>query len=318
MADPYVTLGVPRDADIETIKKTYRKLAKELHPDRNAHNPAATEKFAAVTSAYDLLTDKDTRAQFDRGEIDENGNPKAPFEARNGFHGEYPFRSSAGGFRAGRAPGGMRFDVSDDDDIITIFGDMFGEARPGGFNGARRRTAWRPRGRDVAYRLPISFEDAAALKSQRVPLADGETVELKLAPGIETGMQIRLPGHGEEGPGGRGDAIFILEVMPHPFFTRDDDDVRLDLPIRLDEAVLGAKVRVPTVDGTVLLTIPKGSTSGRVLRIKGKGFHRTSGGRGNQLVRLMIDIPAGDEELEAFARQWAKPKSYNPRAALGV
>lgn len=320
MADPYETLGVPRDADEATIKQAYRKLAKALHPDRNADNPAAAEKFSTVTAAYDLLTDKDKRAQFDRGEIDEHGNPKAPFGFRGGFERAGPFASrGGGGSRHSPGPNATTFEFSGDPGAFaSIFEDMFGGASPNGFSGARRRTSRVQRGADVAYRLAISFEDAAALRPQRVGLANGETVELQLPAGIESGAQVRLPGHGEDGAGGPGDAIITIEVQPHRFFTREGDDVRLDLPIRLDEAVLGAKVRVPTVDGPVLLTIPKGSTSGRILRIKGKGFHREEGGRGNQLVRLLVDVPAEDGELEQFVRTWSRAKTYNPRAAMGV
>lgn len=301
MADPYQALNVPRDADDVTIKKAYRKLAKEYHPDRNADKPGAAERFSAITAAYDLLTDKEKRARYDRGEIDENGNPKAPYGFSD-FDGAGPF-ARRGGFRAGTDGGGTTFEFSGDEaDFASIFGDMFGRAETAG--GGQRRS-YRSRGADVAYRLNVSFEDAAALRPQHVELRRGKAVDLKLPAGFESGTQVRLRGQGEEGPGGPGDAIVILEIEPHRFFTRDGDDVRLELPVRWDEAVLGAKVRVPTVDGPVLLTIPKGSSSGRTLRIKGKGFHRRDGSRGNQLVRLMVHLPSGDAELEEFARTWA-------------
>ncbi len=317
MPDPYDTLSVPRDADEATIKKAYRKLAKEFHPDRNAGKPQAAERFAAVTAAYDLLTDKEKRARYDNGEIDEDGNPKAPYGFSD-FDGTGPF-ARRGGFRAGGDGGATTFEFTGDGgDFASIFGEMFGRSRAAGTGSGRSRSSYRPRGADIAYRLNVTFEDAAALRPQHIELGNGKTVELELPPGFEPGTQMRLRGQGEEGPGGAGDAIVILEVQPHRFFTRDGDDIRVDLPIRWDEAVLGAKVRVPTVDGTVLLTVPKGSTSGRTLRIKGKGFHRRDGSRGNQLVRLMVDMPAGDPELEELARTWARHHSENPRASMGV
>lgn len=315
MADPYQTLNVARDADDAMIKKAYRKLAKEYHPDRNADKPGAAERFAAITAAYDLLTDKDKRARFDRGEIDEDGNPKAPFGFSD-FDGAGPF-ARRGGFRAGADGGTTTFEFSGDEaDFASIFGDLFG--RSDGAGGGRRHSSFRPRGADAAYRLNVSFEDAAALRPQHIELGSGKALDLKLPAGFESGTQVRLRGQGQDGPGGAGDAIVILEIQPHRYFTREGDDVRLDLPVRWDEAVLGAKVRVPTVDGPVLLTVPKGSSSGRTLRIKGKGFHRRDGSRGNQLVRLMVHLPAGDAELEEFARTWAKHHDENPRGSMGV
>jgi DnaJ-class molecular chaperone len=317
MADPYSTLGVARSADEKAIKSAYRKLAKELHPDRNQENPKAADRFAAVTQAYDLLSDKDKRAQYDRGEIDENGQPKMPFGfgAGGGGGGSHPF-GGARGFRPGSGPGGAA--GFEGGDFSSIFDDLFSGGGP--FGGAGRGGARpQPKGADVSYRLPVSFEDAAALRPQRVGLANGKTIELKLPAGVETGTQRRLPGQGEPGPAGPGDAIVTIEVQPHRFFTREGDDVRLDLPVRLDEAVLGAKVKVPTVDGAVMVTIPKGSTSGKVLRLGGKGFHRTTGGtRGDQLVTLLVDLPAGDAELERLVESWTGDRDRNPRNGLGV
>jgi DnaJ-class molecular chaperone len=315
MADLYSQLGVARSASEAEIKKAYRKLAKELHPDRNKDNPKATERFSKVTQAYDILTDKDKRAQYDRGEIDEDGNPKAPFGFGQG--GPRP----GGGF--GGRPGGMEADFGEAD-LSDIFENLFGGGgqRRGGFagfgGGGGRRQAPPAKGADVGYRLAVPFADAAALKEQRVTLSGGKTIDIKLPKGVEDGTKIRLGGQGEAGPGGTGDAIITISITPHRFFTRDGDDVRLDLPISIDEAVLGAKVKVPTVDGSVMLSVPKGSSSGKVLRLKGKGFHGKSGQRGDQLVTLMVDVPADDAELTRFVEGWSRKGGGNPRAALGV
>ena len=313
MADLYERLGVARGADEAAIKKAYRKLAKELHPDRNQDNPNAAERFAEVTSAYDLLSDKDKRAQYDRGEIDDQGNPKFA-----GFGGA---RGGGGGYRAG--PGGFEFNT-DGAEMGDIFEGLFGGGRSaggggfggfGGFGGGQRRPV---RGQDVAYRLSVPFEDAAALKPQRVTLSGGKTIDLKLSASIESGTQMRLAGQGEPGPAGNGDAFVTIEIAPHRFFRRDGDDIRLDLPITLHEAVLGGAVKVPTVDGAVMLTVPKGSNSGKTLRLKGKGFHKRDGSRGDQFVILRIDIPADDAALKSFVEGWEGEAERNPRAGLGV
>ncbi len=305
MADPYSTLGVARTADEKAIKSAYRKLAKELHPDRNKDNPTASARFNEVTQAYDLLTDKDKRAQYDRGEIDEQGNPKMPF----GFGGQRG--GPSGGFRATRgAPGGDTFEFGDaaaagdfGDILEGIFGNSRRASGPGGFGGFGARA--RPqKGADTAYRLAVDFEDAAALKAQRITLSSGKTIDLKLTADAVSGMPMRLAGQGEQGPGGPGDATVTIEVKPHRFFTRDGDDVRLDLPVKLDEAVLGARIKVPTVENAVMLTIPEGSNSGKILRLKGRGFHRRDGSRGDQLVTLMVDLPSDDAALKSFVESW--------------
>jgi DnaJ-class molecular chaperone len=306
VADPYATLGVPRTASEADIKKAYRKLAKELHPDRNKDNKQATERFSQVTNAYDLLTDKDKRARFDRGEIDGDGNPAAPF----GFGG-----GGQGGFRPSPAGGGSPFEAGGPD-ISDIFEGMFGGRGGGSFGGFGRKP--QPKGANVAYKLTVPFTDAATLSPQRITLADGKTIDLKLPAGLESGFQMRLAGKGQPGPGGTGDGMVTISVQPHRFFTRDGDDVRLDLPITLSEAVLGASVRVPTVEGAVMLTVPPGSTSGKVLRLRGRGFHKKGGTRGDQLVTLMIDLPAADEELTEFVKGWKDRDKSNPRVAMGV
>lgn len=318
MKDLYSVLGVARGASDADVKKAYRKLAKELHPDRNKDNPKAADRFKEVSAAYTILSDTDKRAQYDRGEIDESGQPKAPF----GFGG-----GAGGGFNPGNfgnrdrgfTSGGFEFSG----DASDLFSELFGRARSGsranpGFDFddlARRRPA---KGADVAYRLRVSFEDAARLAPQRVTLRNGKTIEIKLPAGFESGRQVRLAAQGEEGAGGAGDALVTLEVEPHRFFKQDGDDVRLELPVRLDEAVLGAKVKVPTVDGPVMVSVPAGSTSGKVLRLRGKGFTKADKSRGDQFVTLLVDVPGDDPELQAFAERWASGKARNPRAGLGV
>jgi DnaJ-class molecular chaperone len=317
--DLYQQLGVKRGASEAEIKKAYRSLAKQLHPDRNKDNPKAAERFAKVTHAYDLLSDKDKRARYDRGEIDEDGNPRMPFGGGYGGGGAGPRPGGGGGGFEG-FPGG--FQGADAADLSDLFEGLFGAAGArrgstsngpfGGFNRARPPQ----KGADVAYRLKVSFVDAANMKEQRVKLAGGRTIDLKLPKGVEDGAKIRLAGQGQEGPGGRGDAIVTIEIAPHPFYVREGKNIRLILPVTLKEAVLGAKVRVPTPEGTVMLTIPKGSTSGKLLRLKGRGFTGKDGSRGDQLVQLAVDLPAGDEALEQFAESWGG--EGNPRAALGV
>ena len=309
MADPYSTLGVAKNASEAEIKSAYRKLAKQLHPDRNKDNPKAAEKFSDITKAYDLLSDKEKRGQFDRGEIDADGNPAMPFGyGGGGFRGD-PRGGPQGDFRGF---GGESADFGD------IFEGLFGGRGGGGgpFGGFGARSAPPPKGANVAYRLSVSFIDAATQAMQRITLADGKTIDLKLPAGVETGTQMRLAGKGQPGPGGNGDGIVTITVKDHPFFVRDGSNIRLDLPVTLAEAVKGAKVKVPTVDGPVMLSIPAGSTSGKVMRLKGKGFSQKSGGRGDQLVRLMVDLPKDDPALRRIVDEWTDTRAV--RAELGV
>jgi len=305
MTDPYQALGVAKGASDKEIKSAYRKLAKELHPDKNKDNPRATERFSDVTKAYDLLLDKDKRAQFDRGEIDAEGNPTAPF----GFGG------GGGGYH--RGPAGQQPDFGNAGaDFGDIFEGLFGGGGGGSPFGTRQRSAPPPKGANVAYRLNVEFSAAATLQKQRITLEDGKTIDLSLPEGVEEGTQMRLGGKGRAGPGGNGDAIVTIHINRHPFFERDGDNIRLELPISLKEAVEGAKIKVPTVDGPVMLSIPTGSDSGKTLRLKDKGFHSKSGTRGNQLVTLMITLPDNDKKLAEFVKDW-NPKD-KPRASMGV
>jgi DnaJ-class molecular chaperone len=287
MADPYSILGVSKGADDKAIKLAYRKLAKELHPDKNKDNPKASERFSEVTQAYDLLSDPKKRGQYDRGEIDENGQPR--------FAGN-PFGGGSGYSQGGTAGGNFG---SGGIDLGDIFDGLFGGGgggRPGGGPGQRPQQA-PPKGANIAYTHLVSFTDAATLAPQRIMLGDGKTVEFKLPAGIVAGQQIRIPGKGQPGPGGYGDAMVTLKIGKHPDLVRDGDNIRIDLPISLKEAVEGGKVKVPTVDGAVMLTVPPRTNSGTVLRIKGRGFTTKTGVRGDQLVMLMIHLPSDPAEL---------------------
>ncbi len=337
MADPYSTLGIQRSASDQDIKSAYRTLAKQLHPDRNKDNPQAAEKFSDVTKAYDLLSDKGKRAQFDRGEIDGEGNPLNPFAGMNGGFGRGA--GAAGGFRR-PPPGGFRdaeFNggISPEDmDLGDLFEGLFGGGRnrPAGSANARRgfggRTGGPPppprKGADIQYRLAVPFVDAAAGRDQRITLADGKAISLKLPAGVDDGTQMRLRGKGHVGPGGSGDGIVMVEIGPHPFFRRDGDNIRLDLPITLDEALRGAKVKCPTVDGPVMLTIKPGTHGGTVLRLAGKGWTKARKAgepdkappeRGDQLVTLEIQLPEDRSELEQRLEGWTDPA--RPRAKFG-
>jgi DnaJ-class molecular chaperone len=304
MADPYSILGVSKGADEKAIKSAYRKLAKELHPDKNKDNPKASERFSEIAQAYDLLSDPKKRGQFDRGEIDENGQPR--------FAGGNPF--GGGGYSQG-GPGGGNFDFgSGGIDLGDIFDGLFGGGgRPGA--GPRPQQTPPPKGANIAYEHLVSFTDAATLAPQRISLGDGKTVEFKLPAGLVAGQQIRIPGRGQPGPGGNGDAMVTLKLGKHPDLARDGNHIRIDLPISIKEAVDGGKIKVPTVDGAVMLTVPPRTNSGAVLRIKGRGFTTKSGERGDQLVTLMIHLSSDPVEL---ARLSGVLSDNNVRENLGV
>ena len=319
--DLYQRLGIKRGASEAEVKKAYRSLAKQLHPDRNKDNPKAAERFNQITQAYDILSDKDRRARYDRGEIDEEGNPRMPFGGGFGGGGSSagqrgsPYGGSAGGFDG--FPGGFEgaANTADLSDLFEgLFGGARGSARRGGGFGNRGRAP--QKGADVNYRLKVPFLDAATLKVQRVTLSDGKTIDVKLPKGLEDGAKVRLVGKGQAGPGGQGDAIVTIEIAGHPFFTREGKDIRLQLPISLKEAVLGGKIKAPTPEGAVMLTVPKGATSGKVLRLKGRGFTDKAGKRGDLLVNLVVDTPPNDKALEEFVTKW--DGGGNPRAGLGV
>ena len=298
--DPYTVLGVPRTAVNEDIRKAYRKLAKELHPDLNPSNRAAAEeRFKKVTGAYEIIGDTEKRRQYDRGEIDATGEP------RRGFH-----RTHAGGRpTAGRA-GGARPD--EDFSFSDIFSDLFGSMRGRGEAGSPFGT----RGRDARYSLEVDFVEAASGAKKRVTLPDGGTLDIAVPQGVRDGQTLRLRGKGTPSVRGAepGDALVEIRVRPHPLFKRVDDDIVLDLPITIDEAVLGGKIEVPTISGRVQLTLPKAASSGQVFRLKGKGVQNATTGRtGDQLVSVRIVLPEKvDDELSYFLSEWRQKNSYDP------
>lgn len=316
--DPYDVLGVSRSASAGEIKKSYRKLAKRYHPDTNADDPKAKERFSEATVAYDLLSDKDKRAQYDRGEIDADGNPRF-----SGFEGFHPGGSheSPGGMRwtyTTGGPGGPGAGDIDPDDLLSeIFGMGGGRGGFTGFGGgAGTRTRSGVRGNDVALAVSIDLAEAARGATRRVRLPTGKEVDVKIPPGIEDGKQIRLRGQGMPGQfgGPDGDALVTVGIKPHPLFKVDGHDIRHELPVSLYEAVLGGAVRVPTLDGAVELRIPPNSSGGKTLRLKGKGLLKPGHGHGDLYVTLRIVLPEKpDPDLEKLMAAWRDGKPYDPR-----
>jgi DnaJ-class molecular chaperone len=296
--DPYAALGVSRSASADDIRRAYRTLAKELHPDVRPGDKAAEDRFKRATAAFNLLSDPVTKQRFDRGEIDADGNERMAFN-RGPRQGA---RAHAG---AGAGPGGPA-GAGDPFDLGDIFSDLFGP----GFGGAR--TYSRMRGRDIRFTLDIDFLDSINGARRRISLAEGRTLDVAIPAGVETGQVLRLKNQGGAGVQGgpAGDALVELKVRPHLFFRREGQDVHMDLNISLTEAVEGARIQAPTPSGAVTLTIPAGSNTGKVLRLKGKGVS----GHGDQFVRLQVMLPeAMDEDLRRFVKKWPKRDYVPPR-----
>jgi DnaJ-class molecular chaperone len=320
MRDPYEVLGVDRKASAGDIKSAYRRLAKKLHPDANKNDPKAASRFAELNAAHEIIGDDDKRKAFDRGEIDAEGKPK--FQGFEGFGaGAGPSRGFGGGdgnfesFSFGpegfqrtgrRGRGGGGFGGFED-----ILRDAFG-----GRSRAQFESEDVGAGADVLAEMAVTLPEAAHGVTRRLRLPTGKDVDVKIPAGIASGQQIRLRGQGMAGEGGAGDVLITVSIAPHPIFTLDGADVKLDLPITLYEAALGAKVRAPTLEGHVELTIPPWTSSGRIFRLRGKGFPN-KGGHGDLLATVRIALPdKSDADFESLMKKWQSNKSYDPRKGM--
>jgi DnaJ-class molecular chaperone len=320
MRDPYEVLGVPRGASAAAIKSAYRKLAKKHHPDSNKNDPKAAERFAELNTANEILGDADKRKQFDRGEIDAEGKPRFTGFPGGGAGGRAggPGGFESYTFRTGGAGGGGAGGFED------ILNSMFANAGRGARGGAGRASPFEfdtggvGLDLDLSVAMSVSLEEAVQGGEKRVRLPTGKELNVKIPPGVSEGQQIRLRGQGETAKGHPpGDLLITVHIAPHPLFKVDGSDLRIDLPITLYEAVLGGKVRVPTLGGAVDLSIPKNTSSGRTFRLKGKGLPKPAGTSGDLFVTTRIMLPDGnDSELEALMQKWREGHPYNPRNDL--
>lgn len=298
MKDPYELLGVAKAASDDEIKKAYRQLARTLHPDLNPGDKRAEERFKEVSAAYDFLSDSSRRRQYDQGEIDATGAQK-----------RRAWRSQSGGARGGRA--GFNFG----EDVDDILAEMMrrkakGRQHSGPADGNK--------GADLRHTLSVTFVEAAMGTTKRVALASGKSLDVRIPAGTNDGQSLRLKAQGHAGIGGDGDAFVDIKVEPHPFFTRRDLDVLVDVPISVQEAVMGGKVTVPTIDGKVAVTVPPGTNTGAVLRLKGKGISGANAAQGDQLVTLKVVLPDQDPEFRKLVEKWGPRHGYDPRAKLGM
>jgi DnaJ-class molecular chaperone len=306
--DPYQELGVSRSASTDEIRKAFRKLAKQFHPDTNPNDKPAEERFKQVSAAFDILGDAAKKKKFDAGEIDADGR-----ETSRGFGGggNSPFGGGfqRGGFQSGgfgRGGDGPEIDLGD------LFGDILGRGARGGAGGGQG--GFSPRGADVKARLDIDLEEAIRGGKKRVAFSDGRTIDVTIPVGAQEGQTLRLKGQGSPGRGGQGDAMIELTIKPHAIYRREGETLVMDLPISIPDAVLGGKIEAPTPDGNVMLAVPKGSNSGATLRLKGRGLADAKGKRGDLLARLVVTLPDTiDPDLEKFAQAWRDQKPYSPK-----
>jgi DnaJ-class molecular chaperone len=295
MDDPYKTLGISKSASADEVKKAYRKLAKQHHPDLNPGNNASASRFKDISGAYDLLSDPEKRARFDRGEIDAAGQERADASF---------YRSHAGGPQGARYRAGAGFDPSD------IFADMFsrgGQPGGGGFGRGGDFREFKARGNDVSYSLSVDFIEAAKGAQKRLSFPDGKTLDVNVPAGAESGMTLRLRGQGQPGMGGgpSGDALIEITVEPHPQFRREGNNIQVEVPITLSEAVAGGKINVPTIDGLVSMTVPAGSNTGTKMRLRGRGITPKASAAGDQYITLKVMLPSKpDEALKDFVKDW--------------
>ncbi|MFV3129608.1 DnaJ C-terminal domain-containing protein [Niveispirillum sp. KHB5.9] len=319
MRDPYLVLGITRSASADDIKQAFRRLAKQYHPDLNPGRPDIEQKFKEVNGAYSLLSDPDKRARFDKGEIDAGGSERPDRGFRRAWQNAGRTGPGAGprGPGAGGRTGG---DSADDPFADDFFNDIFGATKrrysAGGGAGVKAK------GSDVNYSVSVSFADACLGAKRRLTLSTGKTIEVNIPPGTRDQTKLRLKGQGLAGLGGAGAGDAIVEVLVdnHPLFTRKDDDIHLDVPVTLAEAVLGAAIKVPTLDGQVAVKVPAGANSGTVLRLKGKGIPNPDRKvTGDLYVKLVVMLPEKpDAELSGFIERWSKGKDYDVRRKLGV
>jgi len=305
--DPYRVLGVDTGATQDEIKKAYRKLAKKLHPDLHPDDPGKKSEFQIISAAYDLLGDPEKRKRFDAGEIDAQGHERPERQ----FYRDYTSRPGAERYE----PGG---DTGEYEDMSDLFSDIFGR-RQRGSGGQSYEHSFHARGRDIRYHLEVDFMDAARGAKRAITMPDGKAIEVAIPAGLNDGQTLRLRGKGGPGigQGPPGDALITIAVRSHSVFTRAGNNIEMELPVTFDEAVLGAKVDVPTISGMVAMTIPKGVSSGRQLRLKSKGFPVGNTGHGDQIVRIRIVLPEKvDEEMEEIARRWRAHQSFDPRETL--